>query len=554
LPQTETYAGLQRNFRLLISQVSKQLDHCAKLLADPNPDVIKSVNATEDYIDTQKSMIENECFTFIGRRSIPDGHVVDGVRAIHVITSNLERISDFTVNVARQMMHLSDHRLLQRFDTHSYLQSMQAGVRLIAEALFERDSGLALKICQLEDEIDQHYRSDLQTIIASLRSTRDVEDLVTVMFTLHYLERMGDALLNIGEAIMFAIMGEKLKISQYRALDQAVLATPGLGRSLDRMDVASIWGTRSGTRIGTLGPDEEIDPAASPGRVLFKEGNLDKLGQERESLERWRSVAPGVAPEIVEFRREGQDAALLLQYLHGTTLQDLIVNEEPAQVEPALERVIQTIEDVWEKTRVTEPVAPRFVTQLQNRIEDVYRLHPALRSSAVEIGALRVPGFEELLTAAHDLDQQLVAPFSVFVHGDFNIDNIIVNASHDAVHFVDVHRSRDFDFAQDVSVFLVSNFRRPVFVPKIRQQLERVALRFLDFGRSFAARHGDELFEARLALGLVRSFVTSTRFELSASFARNMQHRAVLLLRKLLATGPAGWRDFRVPDPVLIFA
>jgi len=161
--------------------------------------------------------------------------------------------------------------------------------------------------------------------------------------------------------------------------------------------------------------------------------------------------------------------------------------------------------------------------------------------------------FAELLERAGPIDRALSAPFSVFIHGDFNLDNIIYNPEGNALHFVDVHRSCEMDYVQDVSVFLVSSFRLPVFVPRIRKSLEAVSLAFLGFVRDFAREQDDGTFEARLALGLIRSFTTSTRFELNRDFAQTMHQRAILLLTKLVAHDGRPWDSFRVPDGVLVY-
>jgi hypothetical protein len=109
------------------------------------------------------------------------------------------------------------------------------------------------------------------------------------------------------------------------------------------------------------------------------------------------------------------------------------------------------------------------------------------------------------------------------------------------------------DYAQDVSVFLVSNFRVPVFEESRRKQLNRIVLSFYWFARQFAAEQDDETFEARLAAGLVRSFVTSTRFELERTFAENMMRRALYLLERLDAHRDAPWETFRLPQQVLLY-
>jgi Ser/Thr protein kinase RdoA (MazF antagonist) len=182
----------------------------------------------------------------------------------------------------------------------------------------------------------------------------------------------------------------------------------------------------------------------------------------------------------------------------------------------------------------------------------------------MRIGELEIPGFEDLLRDARSLDAQLVAPFRVLIHGDFNTDNIIVNLSQRRVHLIDLHRSRPFDYLQDVSVFIVSNFRMKIFDPAPRRRLDQISREFFSFAKEFADAHADVSFDARLALGLARSLLTSTRFDMDPDFSRSMVLRARYLIERLLnhrraiaadATTPAAdidWSGFRLDPATLI--
>jgi len=549
-----SFNGIAKNFRLMVVQVTKQIETTLKLLDAPDPRLISAIQSADDYVDTQKSMIENECFKFLGHRETDDHRLVDSVRALNVITSNLERIADLSVNISRQVQYLGDAAILRRFDYRMYFDALLEGFGLIDKALFARDSSLGLRICRLEGKLDGLYRTDLQRIMSELRSARDVERLVTVLFILHYLERMGDALLNVGEAIIFAALGERLKIHQYRVLDEVFSTTPGIEHSITDVELESIWGTRSGVRVGTaqdVGQDASHDKA--PQKVLFKGGDPNKLQRERESLQRWNQVAPGLAPAVVEYEEKDSEAALLLEYLDGSTFQYITLNSPAPILRKALDRTTQTLRMLWLDTKTNRPVNGEYLPQLKARMDDVFRVHPYLNGRHVSIGSMHAPSFKELLGEAEEIGRSLDAPFSVLIHGDFNVDNIIYNHEADTLHFVDVHRSRDMDFVQDVSVFLVSNFRQPVFVTRIRAKLEIVSLEFLRFVRAFAAEQNDGTFDARLALGLARSFVTSTRFELNRDFTTAMYHRAILLLNKLVSHRGRPWEQFRVPDDVLLY-
>ena len=76
----------------------------------------------------------------------------------------------------------------------------------------------------------------------------------------------------------------------------------------------------------------------------------------------------------------------------------------------------------------------------------------------------------------------------------------------------------------------------------------------LDFAREFAREQGDETFEARLALGLVRSFISSTRFDIRRTFAEEMLRRATYLLESLAGVEDGDYASFRPPRDVLIYS
>jgi hypothetical protein len=108
------------------------------------------------------------------------------------------------------------------------------------------------------------------------------------------------------------------------------------------------------------------------------------------------------------------------------------------------------------------------------------------------------------------------------------------------------------DYVQDVSVFLVSNHRLQVFDAPVRRRINRVVMRFHEFAQEFAEGAEDTTFSARLALGLARSFASSTRFVLDEEFAKSMFLRSRYLLDRLLAWDAQDLASFRIPPEVLV--
>ena len=107
---------------------------------------------------------------------------------------------------------------------------------------------------------------------------------------------------------------------------------------------------------------------------------------------------------------------------------------------------------------------------------------------------------EDLLETMAAVEPGLAPPISVRLHGDFNTNNVVFDAATDRVHFIDVHRSGNGDYVQDVGVFLVSNVRHPIQDAALRAALMRINRQVRDFAAEFARLTGDVHFASRLML------------------------------------------------------
>ncbi|KMY69066.1 hypothetical protein AAU61_05940 [Desulfocarbo indianensis] len=541
--------GLQENFRFLVLEVCKQVEETLAFLQAPSQRQMERITGRDDYIDGLKSLIEEKVYSLL-MSTVMERRQANLLRSVNTIATNLERIADFAVNVVGQMQYLTDPAFVNAYDHPPYFKEVKEGLDTILEAFTSQDISLAFRICQSEFHLDDLYKGTMNRLLQELAQGRNTGDLVTVLFIFRYLERMGDSLLNIGEAIIFALLGERLKIHQYQALRDS-LANSGMNTPISEVEFESIWGTRSGCRIGKV---QDKAGGESAQRVIFKEGNANKLASERDNIARWESIMPGLAPKVFGFQRDNGSASILLEYLEGCTLQELILNSETEYQENALFLVTETLKMIWQNTRKDRASDGNFLAQLLSRLDDVYRVHPHFKQSCQSIGDLALAPLEESLRQLQEKTQgRLLAPFSVFIHGDFNANNVIYDHNQQRVHFIDLHRSADSDYAQDISVFLVSNFRMPVQRSVLRTRLNRVILDFLLFAQNFAREQGDATFEARLCLGLIRSFLTSTRFELNLDFAKEMFLRSCYLLDKMNNHGGRPWEDFRLPPHVLVY-
>ena len=540
--------GIAKNFKFMVLEVTKQIEDTIRALENPNDKIIEKILARDDYIDNLKSVIENECFYGdLGRKL--EKKELDVIRSVDIITSNLEKIADYAENVVSQIQYLENRDFINQFEYNAFFHEVLQGLGWVSKSLFKMDVSLALRICRTEFNLDRLFSENFKKVMEKLRSGENAENSVTALLILGYLERMGDALLNIGEAVIFAALGEKLKIHDFEALEDS-MESYGMAGPLTEIAIESVWETKSGCKIKHV---SERNGKREKKGAIYKEGRIKKIQKEKENIELWEKIFPGLPPRIYGFKENGKKAFILLECLKGITLQQLLLEPQKKSLEVPLESLKRTLLQIWKSTKKEQKAKAGFSKQLIGRIDDVLKVHPEFGSPSEQIGPLKTYSFSELIRIAEEIENDIEAPFAVFIHGDFNNDNIFFNKKERRVQFVDLYRSDYQDYAQDVSVFLVSCFRLPVFDSLIRDKLNYVTTDFFKFARDFSIQSGDDTFEARVGLGLARSFTTSTRFEFNKKFAADMFQRARYLLQKLAEHKGKAWSCFRIPEEILIY-
>lgn len=513
--------GVNVDLQFLIVEVKKQARASLSYLEKPTRGKLKKIKEREDYVDNLKNTLENKSYYQIHRLE-NDDRQMNYFKALITIAANLERACDYFESMCDQMAFVSDLEGLQDYHLRRYYREINRALDMIYPALTQHNLEMAQNICDREQRIDELYDESFFQIRDSLQDRRKVDDNLALLFIVRYLERVGDSLLNIGEAILNIHLGGKMGIRQFRNLQRA-LKKQDIDIHSSRVEFKAIMNTRSGSRVGKI-----VSRSKNKGgkrTVFYKEGPKDKIDEEVSGLKLWRKASSVRVPDLLYHDSRKKHSTILLEYIEGKDLLDILINQR-GRVSSALEVLTRSLTTVWDETRKEKGVKSSHISQLMSRTDDIMSVHGQLFNLEDHM--------DRVLKDAKKLESSLRSPFSMLIHGDFNVDNIIYPAESQQPYFVDVHRSRQGDYVQDVSVFLVSNFRVPIFSPDIRSRLDEANKRMFDCAEAYALTNGDRTFHARLALGVFRSLITSTRFLFDQGFTSNMFHRGTTLLQEVL--------------------
>lgn len=528
--------GIAENLRFLLLEGRNQLARTRDFLMTPSETLAETIAAREPYINNLRRAIQRK--TFSPRKPAVNNRTARTIRAAELVAGAVEELADECLRLVNQVSYLENDEVLFLIEFDPYFDPLLEALGRLEGSLFELDPRAALRVCRAEGRLDEAFERDLGQAIEDLEAGEHAQTQVTLLFLFRSLEEMGDILLRAGEAVLSACLGESIKVDRLWAFDEAL----GEELPLEALRLNQVAETRSGASI------RSVRRSGGQDAVIVKDGHIEKLEVERACTERWRSLNPALAPAVHEFQRSGDQGAIVYEYLPGQTFESLLLEADEVDVRCGLDRLTESLHWVWRETKAEQPTQAGYVSQLEERLEAVYAVHPTFRGPALQIGELERPTFGRLLEEVRALELENPAPFGVLIHGDMNLDNLLYNRESDQVHFLDLHRSCLGDYVQDVSVFLVSPLRLRILSSALRRRLSSASLRFLSACRDFAAEEGDETFEVRLALGLARSFATSTRFLLATDLANELFMRSRYLLERVLSSDPA---TFHLPEEVL---
>ncbi len=538
---------------LLLAELSQYLKQVRLYLAAPNELLKRQLEYKAAYLYSLSQMLRSQTFD-LERQAALDENARRFYHGLASVGAQLARLAELAFNVVRQQAHLSRPDFLDDYDLDDFFDKIDLGLSLIGPALSRGQLKLALRLCRLEEKLDAHYADRFSRLIAELdRGAGQPGNRVTTLMIIHYLERMGDSFLSIGEEIIYIITGQSVRYSEFKALAQGLKAS---GRLWPREAglFRAIEGSRSGCRVGVI--SDQVGHLGNEA-ALFKHGPSEKVWREKQNLELWARLRPGLAPELKSFvpARPGAQAALVLEYISGPTLRDLFTERRwDKKTVALLGEALDIMAALWRETRQETEARAGFVRQIEQRLGPLTALHPELIAFRGRVGDLRIAPLSELINEARQLERNLAAPFTVRIHGDFNLSNIMHDEQSGELRFIDFYRSRLSDYAQDLSVLILSLLRLPLRGRERGRLWAGVELVW-DFAQKFASAQGDERLAARLAFGLARSYLTSARFEPRRVSAARLIGYGRRLLEELISHGRGGglWSQFELNEKTLRF-
>jgi len=175
------------------------------------------VMENDDALDALTERINEQALAIIARFQ-PVAMDLRLVSAILHMATDLERIGDLGVNIAKVTRKLSGQKLIKPLiDVPRMGELIREMIDAALKAFMNKDTEEAKRVCTMDDEIDdldnQIFR---ELVILMMENPRNIEQATQLILVSRHLERSGDHVTNLCEQTVYVLTGQTIKASDYR--------------------------------------------------------------------------------------------------------------------------------------------------------------------------------------------------------------------------------------------------------------------------------------------------------------------------------------------------
>lgn len=204
--------ALRDDLLYMASLAEASVVNAVKALKSRDAELAKQVIKNDADIDDLEITIDNKCIELFARYQL----VASDLRFITSamkINSDLERISDHSVNIAEKALQLIEEPPLKPLiDIPRMAELSQTMVKDALDAFVHREVEKALDVCKRDDEVDALDDQILRELLTYMGADpRNIPRALGLIFVSKNLERIADLSTNIAEEVVYIVEARSIK-------------------------------------------------------------------------------------------------------------------------------------------------------------------------------------------------------------------------------------------------------------------------------------------------------------------------------------------------------
>jgi phosphate transport system protein len=213
---SEELGRLRHDVLSMAARVEQNLGKALTALRTKNRELANEVNAADSVVDTLQLKIEDNAAIIIATQH-PVASDLRELVTIFKLASNIERVGDYAAHLAKAARKLACSGN-PPFRAQEHLEKMaETGQEMFSAAIsafMEHDAKAAREAAAMDNIIDAEHKILIEDILKLMeKESGRVKDALQILQTSNQLERLGDHVTNICEAIIYMTEGRREELN-----------------------------------------------------------------------------------------------------------------------------------------------------------------------------------------------------------------------------------------------------------------------------------------------------------------------------------------------------
>lgn len=197
------------------SLVEKQIHDCIDALVTQNAKKAEKIMEDDDIVDAMERDIEDKAIRLIAMQQ-PLAIDLRNIFTTTKIVTDLERMADYAVDVAKITVRLKDEKYIkQLIDIPRMAEIVILMIKDSLDAYVEGDIKKAYEVCKRDDQVDDIYKEVFAELLQLMfKNQETVNQATQFLFICKWLERIADHTTNICEWTIYLVTGEKVNLNE----------------------------------------------------------------------------------------------------------------------------------------------------------------------------------------------------------------------------------------------------------------------------------------------------------------------------------------------------
>ncbi|WP_416138605.1 phosphate signaling complex protein PhoU [Halomonas sp. HK25] len=205
--------------------VEKQVQEAVEALLEGDSELARRVVDNDRAVNDMQIKIDEECTQVLARRQ-PAASDLRLVLAVIRAASDLERIGDEASKIARNAGDLieADNGTRGFVEVRMISEHVRRMVRDALTSFARFDIELALELVHEDEKVDEEYRSAMRSLMTfMMEDARLISPILSLMWILRALERIGDHANNLAEYVVYLVKGLDIRHTDPEDLDEQAI-------------------------------------------------------------------------------------------------------------------------------------------------------------------------------------------------------------------------------------------------------------------------------------------------------------------------------------------